>query len=64
MKIPRSQSAACKINDREILVCGGYNKEKGILDSIEKYNVADNRFEVVDLKMPIPLRRFTVVRIK
>ena len=64
LKVARSQSAACKINDREILVCGGYNKEKGILDSIEKFNVAENRFELVDMKMPIPLRRFTVVRIK
>ena len=26
LKISRSQSGACRINDEEILVCGGYNK--------------------------------------
>ena len=26
MKMPRSQSGACRINEDEILVCGGYNK--------------------------------------
>jgi hypothetical protein len=26
LKIPRSQSSACRINDDEILICGGYNK--------------------------------------
>jgi hypothetical protein len=37
MKIARSQSAACRINDQHILVFGGYNKELGTLDSIERY---------------------------
>lgn len=34
LKIPRSQSASCRINDDEILICGGYNKDQGTLDSI------------------------------
>lgn len=37
LKFARSQSAACRINDQHILVFGGYNKELGTLDSIEKY---------------------------
>jgi|JI7StandDraft_1071085.scaffolds.fasta_scaffold206625_1 hypothetical protein len=44
MKVARSQSGACRINDEEIIICGGYNKEKGTIDSIEKYNIAKDRF--------------------
>ncbi|EAR87484.2 Serine/Threonine kinase domain protein (macronuclear) [Tetrahymena thermophila SB210] len=61
--IPRSQSAGCRINDNEILIFGGYNKEKGTLDSIERYLINENKFEVTNIKLPIPLRRFMVVRV-
>lgn len=61
--MPRSQCAACRINDNEILIFGGYSKEKGTLDSIERYLIHENRTEVIDLKLPIPLRRFMVVRV-
>jgi N-acetylneuraminic acid mutarotase len=63
MHTPRSQSGACKINDNEIIVCGGYNKEEGTLDSIEKYNISEDKFELMPLKLPIPLRRFMVIRV-
>lgn len=63
LKTPRSQSAACRINDQHILVFGGYNKELGTLDSIERYIIEEDRFEQMTLKLPIPLRRFMVVRI-
>lgn len=46
-----------------MIVCGGYNKEKGTLDSIEKYNIAKDRFEILPIKLPIPLRRFMVIRV-
>jgi hypothetical protein len=34
LRVARSQSAACRINNDEILICGGYSKELGIMDSI------------------------------
>lgn len=44
---------------------GGYNKEKGTVDSIERYLLNENRWELVkNVSLPIPLRRFMVVRIK
>lgn len=64
MKIARSQSSACRINDDQIIVCGGYNKEKGTIDSIEKYNISKDRFELLPIKLPIPLRRFMVIRVR
>lgn len=42
---------------------GGYNKEQGTLDSIERYAIEENRFETLTLRLPVPLRRFMVVRI-
>ena len=50
--IARSQAAACRLNENEILLFGGYNKEKGTLDAIEKYSIADNKFELIKLKIP------------
>jgi hypothetical protein len=44
-------------------VFGGYNKEQGTLDSIERYAIEENRFETLTLRLPVPLRRFMVVRI-
>lgn len=63
MKTARSQSAACRINDDEILVCGGYHKEIGTLDSIERYIIAKDKFVASELKLPIPLRRFMIIRV-
>ena len=63
MKTARSFSSCCKINDNEILVIGGYNKDKGTLNSIEKYNLKSNTFEVLDLKLPLPLRRFMTAKV-
>lgn len=63
LKIARSQNAACRINDDEILICGGYNKELGLLDSIERYIISKDKMELSKLKLPIPLRRFMIVRV-
>ncbi len=53
------------MNDNEIYVFGGYNKEQGTLDSIEKYSIKENKFELLQTcKIPIPLRRFMVVRVQ
>jgi hypothetical protein len=63
LRVARSQSAACRINDDEMLICGGYNKEMGTLDSIERYIISKDRLEMSKLKLPIPLRRFMIVRV-
>lgn len=43
LKIARSQAAACRINDEEMLICGGYNKEFGTLDTIERYSIGKDK---------------------
>ena len=63
MKVARSQSGACRINDDEIIVCGGYNKDQGTLDSIERYIISSDKFDTLSLKLHIPLRRFMIVRV-
>lgn len=63
LRVPRSQSAACRINDEEMLICGGYNRELGTLDSIERYIIGKDKMEMSKLKLPIPLRRFMIVRV-
>lgn len=45
------------------MVCGGYNKEMGTLDSIERYIIGKDKMELCKLKLPIPLRRFMIVRV-
>jgi N-acetylneuraminic acid mutarotase len=59
----RSQSSACRITDDEILICGGYNRNQGTLDTIEKYTISKDTLEILPIKLPIPLCRFTVVRV-
>lgn len=51
------------MNDYEIFIFGGYNKEKGTLDSIEKYSIKENKWEILKIKIPLPLRRFMVVKV-
>ena len=63
LKVARSQPAACRINDEEMLICGGYNRELGTLDSIERYIIGKDKMELSKLKLPIPLRRFMIVRV-
>ena len=46
-----------------MLICGGYNKELGTLDSIERYIMGKDKMELSKLKLPIPLRRFMIVRV-
>lgn len=63
LRVARSQAAACRINDDEILICGGYSKELGTLDTIERYIISKDKMEMSKLKLPIPLRRFMIVRV-
>ena len=58
MNVARSQSSACLFRDNIIFVFGGYNKDMGTLDSIERYDIDLKKIQMIELKMPSALRRF------
>lgn len=49
--------------DNIIFIFGGYSKDIGTLDSIERYDIDRRRITLVELKMPSPLRRFCTIKI-
>ena len=63
LHVPRSQSSACLFQDNIIFVFGGYNKEMGTLNSIERYDISLKKVQLLEIKMPCPLRRFASVKI-
>jgi len=63
LKVARSQAAALLYNNNTVFVFGGYNKAFGTLNSIEKIGLNDKKTELLDLKLPIPLRRFASLKI-
>lgn len=63
LNIARSQASACQFRDNIIFIFGGYNKESGTLDSIERYDIDKRRIVMIDLKMPSALRRFSTIKI-
>ena len=51
-------------NDNTIFIFGGYNKEVGTLNSIERYDIRAKKVTLLpDIKMPCPLRRFGTIKI-
>ena len=44
-------------------VFGGYHKDTGTLDSIEKGSLKDMKINLVEITMPNPLRRFASMKI-
>jgi serine/threonine protein kinase len=63
LKVPRSQANTVLLNDVTIYVMGGYNKALGTLNSIERINILDKTTTLLDVKIPIPLRRFGSLKI-
>lgn len=64
LQVARSQSSACLFQDNIIFVFGGYNKEMGTLNSIERYDINLKKVTLLpDIKMPCPLRRFAAAKI-
>ena len=55
---PRSQASACVFDEETIFVFGGYHKDHGTLDHIERFNLKKKTVELMKLKIPNPLRRF------
>ena len=61
--IPRSQANALLLNSRAIYVFGGYNKNMGTLNSIEHLNLETKENELIDISMPVALRRFGMLKV-
>ena len=59
----RSQASACQFKESVIFIFGGYSKEAGTLDSIERYDIDRRRMTLVELRMPSALRRFASIKI-
>ena len=59
----RSQSSASLFQDNIIFIFGGYNKELGTLNSIERYDINLKKVQLLEIKMPVPLRRFASIKI-
>ena len=63
LNIGRSQASALLFNDKKIFVFGGYNKNYGTLNSIEEIDINKKICNLIEMKLPIPLRRFASVKI-
>jgi len=56
--VPRSQAGALLMNSTSIYVFGGYSKAFGTLNSIEHISIETKENKLIELNLPIPLRRF------
>ena len=63
LNIGRSQASSLLFNDKKIFVFGGYNKNYGTLNSIEEIDMNKKICNLIEMKLPIPLRRFASVKI-
>ena len=61
--IPRSQACALVMNNHTIFVFGGYSKSLGTLNSIEQINLTTKNCELLDFNLPIPIRRFQLIKL-
>jgi serine/threonine protein kinase len=63
LKVARSQANALLFNNNLIYIMGGYNKAYGTLTSIEKLHLHSKTTELLEVKLPMPLRRFGSLKI-
>lgn len=63
LNIPRSQAAALVMNNHLIFVFGGYSKTLGTLNSIETINIETKECEALDILLPVPIRRFGILKL-
>jgi hypothetical protein len=54
----RSQASSCVFDIDTIFIFGGYHKDEGTLDIIERFHIQSKTMELMKLKIPSPLRRF------
>mmetsp|Transcript_22038 Transcript_22038/g.30384 ORF Transcript_22038/g.30384 Transcript_22038/m.30384 type:complete len:97 (-) Transcript_22038:235-525(-) len=48
----RSQSSASIFNDEQVFIFGGYHREDGTLNTIERFWMKEKRMEKLDLLIP------------
>lgn len=63
LKKARSQASACLFGTDQIFIFGGYHKEEGTLDTIERLSLRKKTIELMKLRIPSPLRRFQSMKI-
>ena len=56
LNVGRSQANCLLFNDKKIFVFGGYNKNYGTLNSIEEIDMNTKICNLIEMKLPIPLR--------
>ena len=56
--VPRSQAGALLMNSTSIYVFGGYSKAFGTLNSIEHISIETKENKLIEINLPVPLRRF------
>ena len=54
----RSQTSACLFGIDQIFIFGGYHKDDGTLDTIERLHLRKKTLELMKLRITSPLRRF------
>ena len=59
----RSQASSCVFDNDTIFIFGGYHKDDGTLDVIERFHIQSKTMELMKLKIPSPLRRFQSMKI-
>jgi N-acetylneuraminic acid mutarotase len=48
----RSQTSCCQFDNDLIFIFGGYNRNEGTLNLIERFFLKSKRMELLELKMP------------
>ena len=62
--IEERSMCGCAIMDQTLVyVFGGYNKKEGTLSLIEKFSLTDHKSELLQIKMPVGLRRLGCLKI-
>ena len=63
LNVPRSQAGAVVLNNRSIFVFGGYSKSFGTLNSIEHILPETKECELLNIELPVAIRRFGVLKV-
>ena len=59
----RSQSSCCQFDQETVFIFGGYCRSEGTLASIERFSLRTRKVELLELRLPQPLRRFASIKI-
>jgi hypothetical protein len=59
----RSQASCCVFEDNIIYIFGGYHKDAGTLNSIERFDISQRKIVKLDIVIPSPIRRFASLKI-